>query len=98
MENFRSLNIGFNYFVKINSVIAVVSPDSVPIKRLIQSARKSENLVDATRGRRTRAVVISDDNTFYLSCIQPETLAERLSPTAIPTRLKKMSSARLLAH
>ncbi len=72
------INIGFGNIVAANRVIAVVSPESAPIKRIIQEARESGMLIDATYGRRTRAVIITDSDHVVLSAIQPETVSHRL--------------------
>jgi len=71
------INIGFGNIVSANRVIAIVSPESAPIKRIINEARESGHLVDATYGRRTRAVIITDSSHVILSAIQPETVAHR---------------------
>ncbi|MFO7887526.1 MAG: DUF370 domain-containing protein [Eubacteriales bacterium] len=71
------INIGFGNIVALNRVIAVVSPESAPIKRLINDAREEGKLVDATYGRKTRAVVIMDSNHVVLSAIQSETISQR---------------------
>ena len=76
--SFRLVNIGFGNIVSANRVIAIVSPESAPIKRIVQEARESGRLIDATCGRRTRAVVITDSDHIILSAIQPETVANRL--------------------
>lgn len=73
----KLLNIGFGNMVSTQRLIAIVSPESAPIKRLIQEARDRGNLIDATYGRRTRAVIIMDNNHVILSAIQPETVANR---------------------
>ncbi len=75
----KLLNIGFGNMVSTQRLIAIVSPESAPIKRLIQEARDRGNLIDATYGRRTRAVIIMDNNHVILSAIQPETVANRAS-------------------
>lgn len=75
---FRLVNVGFGNIVSANRVIAIVSPESAPIKRIVQEARESGRLIDATCGRRTRAVVITDSDHVILSAIQPETVANRL--------------------
>lgn len=75
----RLINIGFGNIVSANRLIAIVSPESAPIKRIIQEARQKGNLVDATYGRRTRAVVITDSDHVILSAVQPETVAHRLT-------------------
>lgn len=71
------INIGFGNIVSANRVIAIVSPESAPIKRIISEAREKGQLIDATYGRRTRAVIITDSNHVVLSAIQPETVAHR---------------------
>ncbi len=73
------LNIGFGNVVASNRIISVISPESAPVKRLIQETREQGNLIDATYGRRTRAVVIMDSSHVILSPLQPETLAHRLN-------------------
>ncbi len=75
----RLINIGFGNMVSASRIIAVVSPDSAPIKRIITDARDRGSLIDATYGRRTRAVVICDSGHVVLSAIQPETVSGRLS-------------------
>lgn len=76
--NFKLVNIGFGNIVSANRLIAIVSPESAPIKRIVQESRESGRLIDATCGRRTRAVVITDSDHVILSAIQPETIANRL--------------------
>lgn len=78
----KLINIGFGNFVSGNRVIAIVSPESAPIKRLIQEARDGNRLVDATYGRRTRAVLIMDNDHIVLSAVQPETVSNRVNDTA----------------
>ena len=73
------IHIGFGSLVSAGRLISVVSPDSAPVKRLVQEARDRGNLVDATYGRRTRAVLITDSDHIILSAIQPETVAGRLN-------------------
>ena len=72
------INIGFGNIVSANRIIAIVSPESAPIKRIIQEAKDNSMAVDATYGRRTRAVVIMDSGNVILSAVQPETVAGRL--------------------
>ena len=74
----KLLNIGFGNLVAAGRIIAVVSPDSAPVKRLMQEARDEGRLVDGTAGRRTRAVLMMDDSHVVLSALQPETIAGRL--------------------
>ncbi|MDP3487766.1 MAG: DUF370 domain-containing protein [Bacillota bacterium] len=80
----RLINIGFGNIVSANRMVAIVSPESAPIKRIVQEARDRGMLVDATYGRRTRAVIITDSGHIILSAVQPETVAHRL--TARDTR------------
>lgn len=75
----RLINIGFGNIVAANRIVAIVSPESAPIKRTIQEARDRGRLIDATYGRRTRAVIISDSDHIILSAVQPETVAQRLA-------------------
>jgi len=72
------INIGFGNIVSANRIIAIVSPESAPIKRIVQEAKDNGNAVDATYGRRTRAVLIMDSGHIILSAVQPETVAGRL--------------------
>ena len=74
----KLINIGFGNFVSGNRVIAIISPESAPIKRIIQEARESGMLIDATYGRRTRAVLVTDSGQVGLSAVQPETVANRV--------------------
>lgn len=75
----KLINIGFGNIVSANRIISIVSPESAPIKRIIQEARDRQMLIDATYGRRTRAVIITDSDHVILSAVQPETVAHRLS-------------------
>ena len=72
------LNIGFGNMVSANRVMAIISPESAPIKRMVQDARDKGLLIDATYGRKTRAVLVMDSGQIVLSEIQPETVAHRL--------------------
>ena len=74
----RLLNIGYGNVVAAGRIIAVVTPDSAPMKRLKDDARERGKLVDATQGRRTRAVIVTDTDHVILSALSAETLAERL--------------------
>ena len=74
----KPVNIGFGNIVAANRIISIISPESAPIKRIIQEARDKGMLVDATYGRRTRAVVVVDSGHIILSAVQPETVANRL--------------------
>ena len=72
------LNIGFGNMVSANRVMAIISPESAPRKRMVQDARDKGLLIDATYGRKTRAVLVMDSGQIVLSAIQPETVAHRL--------------------
>lgn len=74
----KLINIGFGNMVSANRVVAVVSPESAPIKRVIQDAKERGMAIDATYGRRTRAVIVMDSGHVVLSALQPETVANRL--------------------
>ena len=74
----KLINIGFGNVVSANRLIAIVSQESAPVKRIITEAREKGLLIDATYGRRTRAVIIMDSDHVILSAIQPETVAGRL--------------------
>ena len=74
----KLINIGFGNMVSAGRLISIVSPESAPVKRGVQEARERGMLIDATYGRRTRAVIIMDSGHIVLSAIQPETIANRL--------------------
>jgi extracellular matrix regulatory protein A len=74
----KLLNIGFGNTVIANRVIAIVSPASAPMKRLKEDARQANKLIDATMGRRTRSIIITDSDHIILSGVQAETIAQRL--------------------
>ena len=75
----KLINIGFGNMVSANRLVAIVSPESAPIKRIIQDAKERGSLIDATYGRRTRAVIVTDSDHVILSAVQPETVANRLN-------------------
>ena len=77
--NTKMINIGFGNVVSAARIIAIVSPDSAPVKRIIQEAKERAMLIDATYGRRTRAVLVMDSDHVVLSALQPETVASRLA-------------------
>lgn len=79
MDRIYFLNIGYGNIVSANRVIAIVSPDSAPVKRIVQEAKEKGNLIDATYGRKTRAVLIMDNGHVVLSPNMPETIGGRLS-------------------
>ena len=74
----KLINIGFGNMVQASKLVAIVSPESAPIKLIIQDARDRGSLIDATYGRRTRAVIVMDSDHVILSAIQPETVANRV--------------------
>lgn len=75
----KLINIGFGNMINAGRLITIVSPESAPIKRIIQDAKEKGGLIDATYGRRTRAVIIMDSGHVILSAVQPETVAGRLN-------------------
>jgi regulator of extracellular matrix RemA (YlzA/DUF370 family) len=79
----KLINIGFGNIISANRLVAIVSPESAPIKRIIQEAKNRGMLIDATYGRRTRAVIITDSDHIILSAVQPETVANRLTSKEI---------------
>ena len=82
----KLVNIGYGNFASARRLISIISPDSAPVKRIVQEARDSRTLIDATYGRRTRAVLIMDSGHVILSAVQPETVAHRLdAPEATQT-------------
>lgn len=75
----RLLNIGFGNSVVSSRVVAIVTPASAPMKRLKEDAKEAKRLIDATQGRRTRSIIITDSNHVILSAVQAETIAQRFS-------------------
>ena len=75
----KLLNIGFDNVVVVERIVALVTPSSSPIKRLKEIAKKNGKLIDATSGRRTRSVIITDTNHVVLSALQPETITQRFN-------------------
>lgn len=73
----KLINIGFGNVVNTGKIMAIVNPDSAPVKRMIQNAKDTGNAIDATQGRRTKAVVVMENSQLVLSALQPETLANR---------------------
>ncbi len=78
----KLINIGFGNVISAKRLVAIVSPDSAPIKRMVQDARDRGILIDASYGRRTRAVIIMDSDHIILSAVQPSTVAHRLDENA----------------
>lgn len=77
-QNTILLNIGYNNSVVSSRVVAIVGPSSSPMRRLREDARQDGRLIDATQGRKTRSIIITDSNHCILSAVQPETVAQRL--------------------
>lgn len=84
----RLVNIGYGTIVAVERIIAIVSPESAPIKRLVQEAREAKSLIDATYGRRTRSVIVMDNSTIILSAVQPETMVNRVNMNIIKEKGK----------
>ena len=78
------VNIGFGNIIAANKIVAIVSPESAPIKRMVQEAKDEKTAIDATCGRRTRAVLIMDSGHIILSAVQPETVAGRVDKDINP--------------
>lgn len=76
--NTNFINIGYGNIVSTNKIVSIVNPESAPIKRLISEARERGVLIDATHGRKTRGVIVTDSNHVILSAVQPETVVHRL--------------------
>ena len=74
----KLINVGFGNVVNSQKIVAVVSPDAAPVKRMVQSIKGTRALVDATQGRKTKAVIVTSDDYVVLSALQPETIARRL--------------------
>ena len=79
MNEVRLVNIGFGNMVSAERVVAIASPDSAPIKRLVQDAKEDGRVIDASCGRRTRSVIVTDSEHIILSAIQTETITHRLT-------------------
>lgn len=82
MSSFKLLNLGYGNLVAAARVIAIVTPQAAPMKRLRDEAEKHNKLVDVTQGRRTRSIVVTDSDHVILSAINPETIAARLAEDA----------------
>ena len=76
----KLINVGFGNVVNSRKIVAVVSPDAAPVKRMIQSVKGTRTLIDATQGRKTKAVIVTSDDYLVLSALQPETIAHRIVP------------------
>lgn len=73
----RLMNIGFGNVVNTAKIVAVVSPDAAPVKRMVQNAKQIGKVIDATQGRRTKSVIVTEEDHIILSALQPETLVKR---------------------
>jgi regulator of extracellular matrix RemA (YlzA/DUF370 family) len=78
-DGYRLLNLGFGNSVMIHRVVAIVNPDSSPMKRLREEAKQSGRIIDVTHGRKTRSIIITDSHHVILSAIQTDTIAQRLA-------------------
>jgi len=74
----RLVNIGFGNLVAVDRIVSIIAPDSAPVKRLKEHARETNRLIDATQGRRTRAIIVTDSNHVILSAVAAETIAQRV--------------------
>ncbi|MDD6233466.1 MAG: DUF370 domain-containing protein [Frisingicoccus sp.] len=79
----KLINIGFGNVVNAGKIIAIINPDSAPIKRMIQNAKDAGTAIDATQGRRTKSVIVMENSELVLSALQPETLTSRFHNTVI---------------
>lgn len=80
------INIGFGNLVNTEKVVAVVNPDAAPIKHMVQNAKEQQHIVDATQGRRTKAVIVLETEQIVLSAVQPDTIARRMTEGAALSR------------
>lgn len=85
----KFINIGFGNVVNADHIMAIVSPDSAPAKRMVQNAKEKGNIVDATQGRKTKGVIVTDHDSIILSALLPETLASRASAPAKESFMKE---------
>ncbi len=79
MSDIRLINIGYGNVIHANRIIGIINPDSASSKRLRNDAKQNQMLIDATQGRKTRGIIITDSNHVVLSAMQPETISQRLS-------------------
>ncbi|HIX58943.1 MAG TPA: DUF370 domain-containing protein [Candidatus Blautia gallistercoris] len=75
----KLINIGFGNVVNTDKIVAVVSPDAAPVKRMVQTAKSNGDVIDATQGRKTKAVIVTEGGQIVLSALQPETITKRFS-------------------
>ncbi len=76
----RLMNIGFGNVVNTAKIVAVVSPEAAPVKRMVQNAKQTGKVIDATQGRRTKSVIVTEEDHIILSALQPDTLVKRFHP------------------
>ncbi|MCF2641299.1 MAG: DUF370 domain-containing protein [Lachnospiraceae bacterium] len=81
----KLINVGFGNVVNSDKIVSIISSDSAPAKRLVQNAKEEGRLVDATQGRRTRGIILTDGNKVILSALQPDTLAGRFNGREMET-------------
>ena len=79
MEGIRLINVGYGNVVQANRIISIINPDSASSKRLRNEAKQGQMLIDATQGRKTRGIIITDSNHIILTAMQPETISQRVS-------------------
>lgn len=84
------VNIGFGNMINSDKLVAVVSPDAAPVKRLVQSAKENQKVIDATQGRRTKAVLVTEADYVVLSALQPDTIAKRFGAGLLSEAENKM--------
>lgn len=77
------LSVGFGNFLVSRRIVAIISPSSAPVRRLREEARDEKRLIDATQGRKTRSIIITDSNHVIMSAVQSETIAQRFSPNGL---------------
>ena len=77
----KLVNIGFGNVVNTDKIVTIINPDSAPANRIVQRAKESERIIDATQGRRTKSIILTDSEHVILSALQPETLAGRFQNT-----------------
>lgn len=86
MKKLQLVNIGYGNMISSSRIIAIVSPDAAPVKRMIQNARDNGMLIDASCGRKTKSVIVTDSDHVVLSAVQPETVAHRINDDEQPLK------------
>ncbi|HAE45359.1 MAG TPA: hypothetical protein DCG37_07185 [Lachnospiraceae bacterium] len=82
------INIGFGNITNVDKIVTIIHPDSAPAKRMVQRAREADRIIDATQGRKTKSVIITDSNYIVLSALQPETLSGRCQMKGMTDEVK----------